>query len=135
MLEGNFIRIYTKKSGFVPHYSNPQAVVPISRDDNFIVKKNLSSQKNHMSLVYSTSSSTKNQPPLVVRLDTKINKGKPATVIEGFVISGDTVNELARKIKTKCGTGGTVKDQSIIIQGNLLDRVKKILAEEGFQVK
>ena len=47
---------------------------------------------------------------------TKGHKGKGVTVISGVPLSGDGVQELAKKFKQKCGTGGTVKDGVIEIQ-------------------
>lgn len=45
------------------------------------------------------------------------------------------LHELAATLKNRCGTGGTVKDQTIEIQGDQRDRVTVVLEEMGFRVK
>jgi translation initiation factor 1 len=61
--------------------------------------------------------------------------GKTATIIAGFIGTEDDLKQLAKLLKTKCGVGGTVKDQEIIIQGNYRDKVMEILKKEGYNVK
>ena len=61
--------------------------------------------------------------------------GKTATIISGFIGTEDDLKQLAKLLKTKCGVGGTVKDQEIIIQGNYRDKVMEILKKEGYNVK
>jgi translation initiation factor 1 len=61
--------------------------------------------------------------------------GKTATIISGFVGSEDDLKQLAKLLKTKCGVGGSVKDNEIIIQGNYRDKVMEILKKEGYNVK
>jgi len=58
--------------------------------------------------------------------------GKPATIVEG--IDGKSVNlpDLATKLKTYCACGGTSKNNSIILQGDHRDKVKKVLVGYGF---
>lgn len=60
--------------------------------------------------------------------------GKTVTVVEGFVGIGLPEKEqLAKKMQRACGTGGTVKDGRIEIQGDKRDGVAKILIEAGFK--
>ena len=61
--------------------------------------------------------------------------GKTVTVIKGF--EGDTaqLKALAKTIKQHCSVGGTVKDNEIIIQGNVRDNVMEVLRNEGHYVK
>ena len=61
--------------------------------------------------------------------------GKIATVIKGFVQKDDRLKHLAKRIKRECATGGSIKNNEIIIQGNKRDVVKTILEEEGFKPK
>lgn len=61
--------------------------------------------------------------------------GKVATVIKGFVGRESDLEKLARDLKTKCGTGGSVKENEIIIQGDKRDAVLKILLSSGYKAK
>lgn len=62
--------------------------------------------------------------------------GKMVTVVEGFEGSNDVdLPSLARKLKTTCASGGTVKGCKIEIQGDHKRRLSKVLRDMGFNVK
>ena len=67
-----------------------------------------------------------------IRLDTKHRAGKAVTLVEGY--TGTTINreDLGKKLKTFCGTGGSVKDGEIIIQGDHRDKVLQWLQKNGY---
>jgi len=75
------------------------------------------------------------QQKLEAHLDKKNRGGKVATVIKGYEGSDDDLKDLAKKLKTLCGVGGSAKDGEIIIQGNFRDKIMDYLAKEGFKVK
>ena len=58
------------------------------------------------------------QQKLFIRLDSKHRAGKMVTLIDGFVGKESDLEDLGKKIKTHCGTGGSAKDGEIIIQGD-----------------
>ena len=73
----------------------------------------------------------------VVRVgrETKGRKGKGVTVISGIPLPPDDLKMLARALKQKCGTGGTVKDGIIEIQGDQRDLLVELLQARGWTVK
>jgi translation initiation factor 1 len=72
------------------------------------------------------------QQRLKVRLDTKHRSGKAVTLVEGFSGPVDDLEDLGRKLKTHCGTGGSVKDGQIIIQGDQRDKITQWLLKNGY---
>jgi len=67
--------------------------------------------------------------------DSKGRGGKSVTLIKKLILSEDDMKELATKLKQACGTGGTVKDGMIEIQGENRERIAEILKNMGFRVK
>ena len=61
--------------------------------------------------------------------------GKIVTIIEGIDSSDIDLDDLARKLKTRCAAGGTVKQGKIELQGEHRKKVKKVLNEMGFLVE
>ena len=69
---------------------------------------------------------------LRIRLDTKHRAGKAVTLVEGFTGNRSEREDLGKKLKTFCGTGGTVKENEIIIQGDNRDKVLQWLRKNGY---
>jgi translation initiation factor 1 len=72
------------------------------------------------------------QQRIKVRLDSKRRAGKVVTLVEGFTGSITEEETLGKNLKTFCGTGGSVKDGEIIIQGDNRDKVVQWLQKNGF---
>jgi translation initiation factor 1 len=70
-----------------------------------------------------------------VRRETKGRGGKTVTVITGVPVKGEELKTLAGELKKRCGSGGTLKDGVIEIQGDHCDLVVSELANRGFKVK
>jgi len=73
------------------------------------------------------------QQKLRIRLDTKHRAGKAVTLIEGFVGTENDLEQLGKAIKNYCGTGGSVKDFEIIIQGDQRDKILQWLQKNGYK--
>ncbi|MBC6904708.1 stress response translation initiation inhibitor YciH [Saccharophagus sp. K07] len=104
--------------------------------------------KDSSRLVYSTETGRIKQPkpkdaaPIppadsVVRLqrESKGRGGKGVTLITGLPLDEEGLKNLAKELKQACGTGGTVKDGVIEIQGEQREKLKPILEKKGFKVK
>ncbi|MGV6861075.1 MAG: translation initiation factor [Putridiphycobacter sp.] len=76
-----------------------------------------------------------NEQNLKVQIDRKQRKGKAVTLVTGFVGTEEDLKSLGKLLKSKCGVGGSVKDNEIIIQGNHFQKVFDILASENYKVK
>lgn len=107
-------------------------------------------RKNREGVVYSTATSFDYQfstddsiqetlPPakqnLKVMLDKKQRAGKIVTLITGFIGTEEDLTDLGKKLKSKFGVGGSVKDGEILIQGDFRDRAIILLTADGYKVK
>ncbi len=67
-----------------------------------------------------------------LRLDAKHRAGKAVTLVEGFVGTITDQEVLGKKLKAFCGTGGSVKDGEIIVQGDNRDKILQWLQKNGY---
>jgi translation initiation factor 1 len=72
------------------------------------------------------------QQKLRVSIERHHRGGKTATVIRGFVGTGDDLSDLARQLKNRLGVGGSAKEGEIIIQGELKEKVTTLLHTLGY---
>ncbi len=102
---------------------------------------------NNSKIIYSTEQSL-NDNNQIEKFDTvapqnqkirlhldRIGGGKIVTVIKGFQEKKESLKHLSKIIKKYCGSGGTIKNNHILIQGNHREKVKLLLSEIGYEVK
>jgi translation initiation factor 1 len=103
--------------------------------------------KSVSSLVYSTDPNFKleeednveqetllpEEQKIKIKLEKKHRGGKTVTLIENFVGTDADKEELGKKLKTSCGTGGSVKDGEILVQGDNRDKVLQWLLKNGYK--
>ncbi len=106
-------------------------------------------KKNKKNIVYSTNpnfeydydeeEAIETLPPqqqtLKVMLDKKQRNGKVVTLIAGFIGSEDDLKDLSKLLKSKCGVGGSAKNNEILIQGDHRDKIIEILNKENYKTK
>jgi len=76
----------------------------------------------------------KEQQKIRILTDTR-RYGKVVTIVEGIDSTDIDMDDLARKLKTRCAAGGTYKDGRIELQGDHKKKVKEVLEELGFSVE
>jgi translation initiation factor 1 len=74
------------------------------------------------------------QQKLRIWLETKHRGGKAATVVKGFVGKEEDLEDLGKKLKSFCGTGGSAKDGEIIVQGDQRDKLLGWLMKNGYKL-
>ena len=73
------------------------------------------------------------QQKLKIKLDTKHRAGKAVTLVEGFIGREEDLQDLGKKLKSFCGTGGSAKDGEIIVQGDQREKVLQWLIKNGYK--
>ena len=104
-------------------------------------------KKNKKGVIYSTNPNfqfeyddyekktlSNNEQLLTLHID-KHRAGKTVIIIKGFIGSESDLKNLGKKIKKECGVGGSVKNNDIIIQGNMREKIALILENEGIPYK
>ncbi len=110
------------------------------------MKNNNNDWKDRLNVVYSTNPNfqyekdeieepdtlSKEKQTLRIQLDKRNRSGKKVTLITDFVGKEEDLQQLGKLLKTKCGVGGSVKDNEIIIQGDFRNKILEILQKEGY---
>lgn len=73
------------------------------------------------------------QQKLKIKLDTKHRAGKAVTLVEGFIGTEEDLQDLGKKLKSFCGTGGSAKEGEIIVQGDQREKVLQWLIKNGYK--
>ncbi|MBK8616864.1 MAG: stress response translation initiation inhibitor YciH [Anaerolineales bacterium] len=98
-----------------------------------------SSEQGDLRKQTQTSANVKSLPPqqqtIYLHRDSSGRGGKAVTLVKKLVLSEDDLKALAKKLKQECGTGGTVKDGIIEIQGEQREKIAGVLQKLGYKVK
>lgn len=77
-----------------------------------------------------------NLPPasqlIKIKLDKKHRGGKVVTLVDGFAMKEAEIEDIARQLKTFCGSGGSAKDNEVIIQGDHREKILQWFIKKGF---
>jgi len=102
---------------------NSFSALVFSTDPNF---KPLQEENNEVDTILPA------QQILKIKLETKHRGGKAVTLITGFIGQEADLEDLGKKLKTFCGTGGSVKEGEIIVQGDNREKVLQWLLKNGY---
>jgi translation initiation factor 1 len=85
----------------------------------------------------STAAPASSVPDGIVRIsrETKGRGGKAVTVVRGLAMDSASLQTMAKQLKAACGSGGTVKDGVVEVQGDHCDKILDLLAGRGLKVK
>jgi len=70
-----------------------------------------------------------------IKRETKGRKGKIVTIIWGIPAGEKELNQLAKELKQKCASGGSAKENTILIQGDHREILLSLLVQKGYRVK
>jgi len=108
----------------------------MSKNDSHTV---WSSEQGDLRKQTQSSTNVKPLPPqqqtIYLHRDSSGRAGKAVTLVKKLVLSEDDLKALAKKLKQECGTGGTIKDGVIEIQGEHREKIADVLKKLGYKVK
>lgn len=70
-----------------------------------------------------------------ISYETKGRGGKGVTIVKGLALNAVDLAAMGKQLKTACGTGGTVKDGNVEMQGDHSERIMTLLKSKGLVVK
>ena len=76
-----------------------------------------------------------NQQKIIIQASRKGRKGKTVTVVSGFQLTSKSLQDLSKKFKNLCGSGGTIKDGNIEIQGDHRPKIQSFLTDLGYKTR
>jgi translation initiation factor 1 len=106
-----------------------------SSSKNPIVYQEFGSPLSSEALERATPDLPPQQQNLRIQASRSGRKGKTVTIITGFQSSAETLAKLLKQLKTQCGSGGTVKENSLEIQGDHRDKLLQLLIQLGYKAK
>ncbi|MBO1347117.1 MAG: translation initiation factor [Hormoscilla sp. GUM202] len=108
---------------------------PSQENSDRIVYREFGKAENSEAIARGKQQLPPNQQNLRVQASRKGRKGKTVTVISGFQQQPESLAELLKKLKTQCGAGGAVKENTIEIQGDHTQKLLEILTNMEYKAK
>jgi translation initiation factor 1 len=90
---------------------------------------------NVKAIAQSKADAQKAKDVVRVSRDAKGRGGKTVTVVTGISLTDKDLDALGKQLKASCGSGGTVKDGIIEVQGDHVERVVALLVAQGYRAK
>ncbi len=106
-----------------------------STRQNRVVYSEFGNGDHSAALERPTAELATNQQNVRIQASRKGRKGKTVTVISGFQIADETLEDLLKQLKTQFGAGGALKDNTIEIQGDHTQKLLQILTKMGYKAK
>lgn len=103
--------------------------------ENRLVYSEFGTKSNSAAFERAVQELPPNQQDLRVQASRKGRKGKTVTVISGFQSTPETLTQLLKQLKTQCGSGGTVKENTLEIQGDHAQKLVPLLTQLGYKAK
>lgn len=106
-----------------------------STEPGRVVKKRSKSKQRVSKSQKSNPAADLRDGTIRIRREVKGRKGKQVTVVAGLPTTDDNLKRTAAHLKRACGSGGSIKDGSVIIQGDHRDKVQSELRKLGYTAK
>ncbi|NEP58562.1 MAG: translation initiation factor [Symploca sp. SIO2G7] len=102
---------------------------------NRLVYQEFGSNSNPAAVERAVQELPPHQQNLRLQASRKGRKGKTVTIITGFQAQPETLTKLLKQLKSHCGSGGTIKENTLEIQGDHTEKLMQILTKLGYKVK
>jgi translation initiation factor 1 len=106
-----------------------------SNSSKFIAYQEFGNSSNSEALKRTVADIPPQQQNIRIQSTRSGRKGKTVTEITGFQHSPETLNKLLKQLKSQCGSGGTLKDNTLEIQGDHRQKLLQVLGDLGYKVK
>jgi translation initiation factor 1 len=115
--------------------SKRKSSVPKTNTSDRIAYSEFGNHNNSAAFERAVPELAPNQQNLKIQASRKGRHGKTVTVISGFQLQPETLDTLFKQLKTQCGAGGTIKDNTIEIQGDHTQKLWQLLVQLGYKAK
>ncbi len=119
-------------NGFLYKY---MAKITSNQPEKRIIYSEFGNSEDHPALQRPINELPPSQQNIRIQTSSKGRKGKTVTIISGFQSSPETLQTLLKQLKTQCGSGGTVKDDTLELQGDHKQKLLQIMKDLGYKAK